>query len=142
MELLYSELTGSILKYAYKVHSELGPGLLQSTYEECLYYELEKNRLSSMKQKPMPLVYDSIKMDIGYRIDLIVEGKVIIEVKSVDALIPVHTAQLLTYLQLSYCKIGFLMNFNVGSFNTGLNGLSCDPQFNREDSVKPCVTPW
>ena len=124
MELLYSELTGSILKCAYKVHSELGPGLLESTYEECLYYKLEKNGLSSMKQKPMPLVYDSIKMDIGYRIDLIVEGKVIIEVKSVDALIPVHTAQLLTYLKLSNCKIGFLMNFNVESLKDGIKRIA------------------
>ena len=101
MTLLHQELTGSILKCAYKVHSALGPGLLESAYEECLYYELNKIGLVAIKQKPMPLVYEEKKLDLGYRIDLFVEGKVIIEVKSVDALNPVHLAQLMTYLKLS-----------------------------------------
>ncbi len=82
MSLIYSDLTGSILKCAFKVHSNLGPGLLESTYEECLYYELSKIGIKSIKQKPMPLIYDNIRMDVGYKIDLFVEEKVILEIKS------------------------------------------------------------
>jgi GxxExxY protein len=120
MKLLYEELTGSILRCAYKVHSALGPGLLESAYEECLHYELYNTGLAVIKQKPMPLVYEDKKLDLGYRIDLIVDGKVIIEVKSVDTLIPVHLAQLMTYLKLSGCRIGFLINFNVESLKDGI----------------------
>lgn len=120
MKLLYEELTGSILRCAYKVHSALGPGLLESAYEECLHYELHNTGLAVIKQKPMPLVYEDKKLDLGYRIDLIVDGKVIIEVKSVDTLIPVHLAQLMTYLKLSGCRIGFLINFNVESLKDGI----------------------
>ena len=120
MTLLHQELTGSILKCAYKVHSVLGPGLLESAYEECLHYELDKIGLVAIKQKPMPLVYEEQKLDLGYRIDLFVEGKVIIEIKSVDALNPVHMAQLMTYLKLSGCRVGFLINFNVQSLKDGI----------------------
>jgi GxxExxY protein len=120
MTLLYQELTSSILHCAYKVHSALGPGLLESAYEECLHYELDKIGLATIKQKPMPLVYDKKKLDLGYRIDLLVEGKVIIEIKSVDAINPVHFAQLMTYLKLSGCRIGFLINFNVESLKDGI----------------------
>jgi GxxExxY protein len=120
MTLLYQELTSSILHCAYKVHSALGPGLLESAYEECLHYELDKIGLATIKQKPMPQVYDKKKLDLGYRIDLLVEGKVIIEIKSVDAINPVHFAQLMTYLKLSGCRIGFLINFNVESLKDGI----------------------
>jgi GxxExxY protein len=120
MTLLYQELTSSILHCAYKVHSTLGPGLLESAYKECLHYELDKSGLKVIKQKPMPLVYDEKKLDLGYRIDLLIEGKVIIEIKSVDALNPVHFAQLMTYLKLSKCRIGFLINFNVLSLKDGI----------------------
>ena len=120
MTLLHQELTSSILKCAYKVHSKLGPGLLESAYEECLHYELGRTGFLVVKQKPMPLVYEGKKLDLGYRIDLFVEGKVVIEVKSVDALNPVHLAQLLTYLKLSNCRIGFLINFNVVSLKDGI----------------------
>jgi GxxExxY protein len=123
MTLLYQELTGSILKCAYKVHSALGPGLLESAYEECLHYELDKIGLVAVKQKPMPLIYEQKKLDLGYRIDLLVEGKVIIEVKSVDAVNPVHFAQLMTYLKLSECRIGFLINFNVESLKDGIKRI-------------------
>jgi GxxExxY protein len=123
MNLLHQELTGSILNCAFKVHSALGPGLLESAYEECLHYELDKNGLSVIKQKPMPLIYSERKLELGYRIDLMVEGKVVIEVKSVEALNPVHFAQLLTYLKLSDCRIGFLMNFNVVSLKDGIKRL-------------------
>ena len=120
MNLLHEELTGSILNCAYKVHSALGPGLLESAYEECLYYELDKAGLVVVKQKPMPLIYEEKKLDLGYRIDLYVEGKVIIEIKSVEAVNPVHLAQLMTYLKLSNCRIGFLINFNVISLKDGI----------------------
>ena len=123
MELLYAELTGSILHCAYKVHSALGPVLLESAYEECLHYELDNIGIQVIKQKPMPLVYEEKKLDLGYRIDLLVDGKVIIEVKSVDALNPVHMAQLMTYLKLSGCRIGFLINFNVESLKDGIKRI-------------------
>jgi GxxExxY protein len=120
MTLLYQELTSSILKCAYKVHTKLGPGLLESAYEECLHYELEKTGLFVIKQKPMPLVYEEKRLDLGYRIDLFVEGKVIIEIKSVEAMSPVHLAQLMTYMKLSKCRIGYLINFNVESLKDGI----------------------
>jgi GxxExxY protein len=120
MNLLYEELTGSILNCAYKVHSALGPGLLESAYEECLNYELEKAGLPVCKQKPMPLIYEERRLDLGYRIDLMVDNKVIVEIKSVDAINPVHLAQLMTYLKLSGCRIGFLINFNVLSLKEGI----------------------
>ncbi len=120
MTLLHEELTGSILRCAYKVHSALGPGLLESAYEECLHYELDKIGILAIKQKPMPLIYEEEKLDLGYRIDLFIEGKVIVEIKSVDALNPVHFAQLLTYMKLSGCRIGFLINFNVQSLKNGI----------------------
>lgn len=123
MNLLHQELTGSILNCAYKVHSALGPGLLESAYEECLHYELEKNGFSVIKQKPMPLIYEEKKLDLGFRIDLLVEGKIIIEIKSVDVINPVHLAQLMTYLKLSGCRIGLLINFNVQSLKEGIKRI-------------------
>jgi len=120
MTLLHQELTSSILQCAYKVHSALGPGLLESAYEECLYYEIDKAGLAVIKQKPMPLVYEEKKLDLGYRIDLLIESKVIIEIKSVETLNQVHMAQLMTYLKLSGCRIGFLINFNVHSLKEGI----------------------
>lgn len=120
MELLYQELTGSILKCAYRVHSTLGPGLLKSAYEECLHYELEKNGITAIKQKPMPLVYEEKKLDLGYRIDLLVEGVIIVEIKSVEIFNPVHLAQLMTYMKLSNCRVCFLINFNVVSLKEGI----------------------
>lgn len=123
MTLLHQELTSSILRCAYKVHSKLGPGLLESAYEECLYYELDKIGLQVVKQRPMPLIYEERKLDLGYRIDLYIEEKIIIEIKSVDALNPVHLAQLMTYLKLSECRVGFLMNFNVVSLKDGIRRI-------------------
>lgn len=120
MTLLHEELSGSVLRCAYKVHSALGPGLLESANEECLHYELDKIGILAIKQKPMPLIYEEKKLDLGYSIDLFIEGKVIIEIKSVDALNPVHFAQLLTYMKLSGCRIGFLINFNVQSLKDGI----------------------
>jgi GxxExxY protein len=108
-----NELSKIVFDCAVKVHKALGPGLLESAYEECLYFELVKFGLNVEKQKPLPLVYEDVKLEIGYRIDLIVENKLIIEIKSLEALNDVHLAQVLTYLILSKCKLGMLINFNV-----------------------------
>lgn len=117
-------ITEKILKCAFKVHTELGPGLLESAYEECLYYELKQIGLLVEKQKALPLVYYEVKLDAGYRIDLFVENKVVVELKSVEFLTDVHTAQVLTYLKLSKCKIGLLLNFNVTSLKNGIKRLA------------------
>ena len=113
-------LTRKVLGCAYAVHSELGPGLLEKTYEECLYYELMQAGLVVEKQKEVPLKYKDIWIDVGYRVDLMVEGRIVLELKSVENLNPVHTAQLLTYLKLSGCQIGYLINFNVKSLKEGI----------------------
>ncbi|OWK74260.1 GxxExxY protein [Flavobacteriaceae bacterium JJC] len=115
-----NEISKVIFDAGLSVHRSLGPGLLESAYEQCLYYELCKSGLSVEKQKPMPLIYDEVKLDVGYRIDIMVERKVVIEVKSVDALNDVHLAQVLTYLKLSHCKLGLLMNFNTLLFKNGI----------------------
>jgi GxxExxY protein len=108
-----NEISNVIFNAALKVHKALGPGLLESAYEECLFYELEKQGLNVERQKALPLVYEEVKMEIGYRVDIMVENKVIIELKAVEALNDVHLAQILTYLKLSGCKLGMLINFNV-----------------------------
>jgi len=123
MELLYKELTGKIVDCAVTVHKLMGPGLLESAYEECLYFELQNQGIKISKQLPMPLIYKDRKLDIGYRIDLLVEEKVVIEVKSVDLLNPIHTAQLMTYLKLSGCRIGLLINFNVIFLKEGIKRI-------------------
>jgi len=105
------------------VHKSLGPGLLESAYEECLFYELKKTGLKVEKQKPLPLVYENVKLEIGYRVDIIIENKVIIEIKSVEALNDVHLAQVLTYLKLSGCKLGMLINFNVTLIKNGIRRI-------------------
>lgn len=105
---------------AINVHKNLGPGLLESAYEECLFYELSKFDLFIEKQKPMPLVYETVKLDTGYRIDLMIEKKLIVEIKSVESLTDVHLAQILTYLKLSDCRLGLLINFNVGLLKDGI----------------------
>jgi GxxExxY protein len=115
-----NDISKIVFESALKVHRNLGPGLLESTYEECLFYELNKFELSVEKQKALPLIYEDVKLDIGYRIDIIVEGKFIIEVKSVAELNDVHLAQLLTYLKLSNCKLGLLINFNVKLLKDGV----------------------
>ena len=121
--MLEENLTQRILSCAMLVHSKLGPGLLESCYEECLYYELKKNGLQVEKQRPMPLVYDDVCMEIGYRIDLMVDRKVIVEIKSVEMLNNVHMAQVITYLRLSECRVGLLINFNVSSLREGIKRI-------------------
>jgi GxxExxY protein len=118
-----NDLTYKIIGCVYKVHSELGPGLLESTYEVCLEHELLKAGLSVERQKALPVVYDEIKLDAGYRIDLLVNNQVIIELKSVDELAPIHTAQVMTYLKLSGLKLGLLLNFNVKQMKQGIRRI-------------------
>ena len=115
-----NELSRIVFDCALKVHQSLGPGLLESAYVECLYYELRKTGLNVEKQKSLPLIYEEVKLDVGYRIDIIVENKLIIEIKSVEALNDVHFAQLLTYLKLTNCKLGLLINFNVSLIKNGV----------------------
>ena len=121
--MLINEITEKILKCAFKVHTELGPGLLESAYEECLYYELKQSGFSVEKQKALPLVYHDVKLDAGYRVDLLIENKVVVEIKSIEGFTDVHIAQVLTYLKLSKCKIGLLINFNVASLKNGIKRL-------------------
>ena len=113
-------ITEKIIGAAIQVHRALGPGLLESAYEACLAYELGKQGMRVEKQKPLPVVYEGVKLECGYRIDLVVEGAVIVEIKSVDGLAPIHEAQVITYLKLSGCKVGLLMNFNVPVLKDGI----------------------
>jgi GxxExxY protein len=113
-------ITEAIIGGAIQVHRVLGPGLLESAYEACLAFELKKRGLRIEQEKPLPLVYDQVKLDCGYRMDLVVEGAVAVEVKSVDAVAPIHEAQVISYLKLSGCKVGLLINFNVLQLKDGI----------------------
>ena len=115
-----NELSNKIIGLAIEVHQSLGPGLLESAYKECLYYKLKKEGLSVAKEIPMPLVYEEVKLDCGYRIDILVESKIVIEIKSVEALNDVHLAQTLTYIKLGGYKLGLLINFNVYMLKEGI----------------------
>ena len=115
-----NELAKIVFDAGIKVHKTLGAGLLESAYEECLFYELQKNGLFVEKQKALPLIYEDVKLEAGYRIDLLVEHKLVIEIKSVEALNDLHLAQTLTYLKLSGCKLGLLINFNTVLFKNGV----------------------
>lgn len=115
-----NELSKIVLDSAFEVHRNLGPGLLESSYEECLYFELKQSGLYVEKQKALPLIYKDVKLDIGYRIDLLVANKLIVELKAIEFLNDVHLAQILTYLKLSGCKLGLLINFNVALLKTGI----------------------
>lgn len=118
-----NELSEIVIGCAIKIHKALGPGLLESAYEECLNYEIKKAGLKVEKQKTLPLVYEEVKLDCGYRIDLLVENKLIVELKAVDALNDVYLAQVLTYLRLSNCKLGLLINFNVSKLKDGIRRI-------------------
>jgi len=115
-----NEISKIIFNSALKVHKALGPGLLEKAYEECLFYELRKSGLFVEKQKSLPLIYEEVNLEVGYRVDILVENKVVIEVKAVEALNDVHLAQILTYLKLSDCKLGLLINFNVTLIKNGI----------------------
>jgi GxxExxY protein len=115
-----NELSNKIIGLAIEVHSALGPGLLESAYKECLFYKINSFGLFVEKEKPMPLVFEEVKLDCGYRIDLLVESKLVLEIKSVEAINDIHLAQTLTYMKLGNYKLGLLMNFNVLKLKDGI----------------------
>jgi GxxExxY protein len=119
-EMIYEDLTKIIIGCAIDVHKELGPGLLESAYEECLAFDLTNRGLKIERQKPVPIKYKEIKLECGYRIDILVEDKIVLELKSVEAFNPVHEAQILTYLKFAEKKIGLLINFNVLRLKEGI----------------------
>ena len=121
-----NEISEQILGAAMEVHSALGPGLLESAYEACLEFELRRRGLAVEKQKALPICYRGLELDAGYRLDLLVEEEVIVEVKAVDTLAPVHGAQLLSYLRLSGCRLGLLLNFHVERLKDGIQRVVND----------------
>jgi GxxExxY protein len=118
-----NEISNKIIGISIAIHQLLGPGLLESAYKECLYYRLRKEGFFVEKEKPMPLVFEEVKLDCGYRIDLLVERIVVIEIKSVEALNEVHFAQTLTYMKLGGLKLGLLINFNVSLLKDGIKRI-------------------
>jgi GxxExxY protein len=118
-----NEISGQIVDAAMKVHSALGPGLLESAYEACLIFELHRRGLKVLSQVELPVVYDSVKIDVGYRLDILVEDAVTVELKSVDKILPIHQAQLLSYLKLSGKKLGLLINFNTVHLKDGITRM-------------------
>ncbi len=115
-----NELSNRIIGYAIEVHNTLGPGLLEGAYKECLYYKIIKSGLFAEKEKPLPLVFEEVKMECGYRIDILVEKKLLLEIKSVEALNDLHLAQTLTYLKVGDFKLGLLINFNTVRLKDGI----------------------
>jgi len=118
-----NEITGNIIKAAIEVHKHLGPGLLESAYEECLCRELHLMGLSFERQRSLPVEYKGIKLDCGYKLDMVVENMVIVEIKAVDRLLPIHEAQLMTYLKLTGLRLGLLMNFNTPVIKDGIKRI-------------------
>ena len=116
-------LTGKIIGAAIEVHRTLGPGLLESAYEACLIYELRLRGIKVEHQKPLPVFYKDVMLDCGYRLDLVIENQVIVEIKTVSSITPIHEAQLLSYLKLSDCKVGLLINFNVIVLKDGIRRM-------------------
>lgn len=115
-----NEISRLVYEAGYEVHKALGPGLLESAYEECLFYELNKHDIFVERQKSMPLMYEEVKLDVGYRLDFLIENKFVLEIKSIESLNDIHLAQILTYLRLSNCKLGMLINFNTLQFKNGV----------------------
>ena len=118
-----NELTNKIIGYAIEVHKRLGPGLLESAYKECLFYRIQKAGLFVEKEKAIPLLYEEVKLDCGYRVDFLVESKLVVEIKSVESLTDIHFAQTLTYLKLGQFKLGLLINFNVLLLKKGIKRI-------------------
>ena len=118
------EIATEIVDSCFKIHKELGPGLLESAYETCLEHELSKRGFSVERQIPQPIIYDGIAINAGYRIDLLINGLIIIELKAVEQLAPIHTAQLITYLKLSKKTLGFLVNFHTPLIKNGLKRIA------------------
>lgn len=118
-----NELTEKVLGVCYQVHTDLGPGLLESSYKACLKYELTLAGIYVESEKSLPLVYKEVKLDIGYRVDLFIEKKLVVEIKAIESLTDVHTAQVLTYLKLTGTKVGLLLNFNIDRLKKGIKRL-------------------
>lgn len=118
-----NQLSKTIVNTAYQIHTQLGPGLLESVYEEIMYFELRKQNLNVDRQKPIPVIWGDLKMQLGFRADLIVNNKVIIELKSVESIAPVHPKQVLTYLRLTNLKLGLLINFNESLIKNGITRI-------------------
>ena len=118
-----NEISSKVIGAAIEVHASLGPGLLESAYQECLYYKIGQTGLQVMKEQPMPLVFEGVKLACGYRVDLLVENKLVVEIKSVEALNDIHLAQTLTYLKLGDYKLGLLINFNVEVLRDGIKRI-------------------
>lgn len=116
----FDSITHEILDSAYKIHTALGPGLLESAYRVCLAYELRKKGLKVEEEKPVPIIYEEVKLECGYRMDLLVEDAVVVELKTVDLFMDVHFAQILTYLRFGEKRVGLLINFNVKSLKYGI----------------------
>ena len=119
----FDQLSKEVIGCAIEVHRLLGPGLLESAYEECLVHEIREKQIMVERQKPVPVVYKNIKLDCGYRLDLLVENRLIVEIKSIDAIAPVHLAQILTYMKFSGIKTELLLNFNVTVLKAGIRRL-------------------
>ncbi|WP_296147117.1 GxxExxY protein [uncultured Flavobacterium sp.] len=119
-----NEISNKIIGFAIEIHRALGPGLLESAYKECLFYKINKSGLFVEKEKAMPLIFEEVKLDCGYRVDLLVEKKLIIEIKSVEALNTVHLAQTLTYLRLGNYELGLLINFNELLLKNGIRRVA------------------
>ncbi len=115
-----NKITETIIGVAINVHRELGPGLLESAYETCMVYDLLQTGLKIEQQKPLPIIYRGVKLECGYRLDLMIENEVIVEIKSIEKLLPIHQAQLMSYLKLSNCNVGLLINFNVKILKNGI----------------------
>ncbi|MCB1586191.1 MAG: GxxExxY protein [Xanthomonadales bacterium] len=135
--MIYQKLTSQIISCAIEVHKQLGPGLLESAYQECMLYELVKSELKVEKETPVPITYKEIKLNQGYRIDLLVEGIIVVELKSVDKLTDIHKSQLLTYLKLGKFKLGLLINFNVPILKNGIKRLINDREKTPRNSASP-----
>ena len=120
----FNEITERVIGCCIEIHKQLGPGLLESAYEECLCYELSALGIAFERQKPLPVKYKTVNLDCGYRLDLVIEGKIILELKTVEHLLPIHEAQVLTYLKLSGLTLGLLINFNVPVLKNGIKRIA------------------
>ena len=119
-----NELSSIVIREAIEIHKAIGPGLLEKVYVECLYYRLIKLGLMVQKEKPIPVIFEEVKMDCGYRADLILENKLIVEAKSIESIAGIHVARTITYLRFSNCKLGLIINFNVGLLKNGIRRVA------------------
>jgi GxxExxY protein len=134
----FREITERVIGACIEIHRHLGPGLLESTYEECLCYELSQLGIHFERQKPLPVKYKSVNLDCGYRLDLVVENRIIVELKAIESLLPIHEAQLLTYLKLSRLTLGLLINFNVPALKNGIKRIANNFVDSSSASLRLC----